>query len=154
MKYTKLDPSAFDPTRNHSDDAGLDFYSIGSYITPPHGFKIVHTGIAIEIPKGFFALAKPKSRHDYMIGAGVIDEGYRGEILFKVLNPTDFILPIARGQAVGQLVLIPTIYPVLVEVGKEDFDGRTKRGTTGGIVEQENSTGNNYDVPVNSTGSN
>lgn len=140
MKIKRLESSAILPTRNHETDAGIDFYSAGSYLIPPHEFRIIHTGIAIEIPKGYFALLKPKSRNDYMIGAGIIDEGYRGEILFKVLNPTDIVLPISRGQAVGQLVLIPTIYLELEEVN--EFDDETERGSTGGIVSQSDSTSN------------
>ena len=43
--------------------------------------------MTVEIPAGYVGLVKPKGRNDHLLGAGVVDAGYQGEILVKVVNP-------------------------------------------------------------------
>ena len=57
----------------------------------------VHTGLSFEVGPDFMLLAKPKSGSDFLLGAGVIDPGYQGEILIKVVNYTPSPLTIPAG---------------------------------------------------------
>jgi len=139
IKFSKLDKKARIPTRNNYNDAGIDLYALGVYVIPSGGSAIVRTGIRIRIPKGYFGLIKPKSKNKYLIGAGVIDEGYQGEILIKIFNVDNLTdaLSIYHGMGIAQLVLIPTIYPEIDEIKNNIlFEDETNRGSTGGIVTQ------------------
>jgi dUTP pyrophosphatase len=137
IKIARLRPEALLPTRKHAADAGLDLYAVEPTEIPPHSFGIVPTGITIEIPEGCVGLLKPKGRSNHLLGAGVVDAGYQGEILIKVANPTGEVILFAAGDAVGQLILLPVLTPAVAEVAREDIHvQKSTRGETGGIVEQ------------------
>jgi dUTP pyrophosphatase len=122
------------PTRKHPQDAGIDFYSIGPVIIEKDTTKVVRTGVCVQIPDGWFGLMKPKGSANFLIGAGVVDAGYQGEILFKVVNTSGHDISFLPGQPVGQMVLIPVATPELEEISYDDFRSfYTDRGTTGGI---------------------
>lgn len=131
----KLHPDATLPARKHGDDAGLDFYALGNYVILPNSVKVVYTGVTVEWPKGIMGLAKPKGSHNHLIGAGVIDAGYQGEIVFKVFNPLMDNIIIRDGEAVAQVVLLPIVIPdLLVEVHIDNIHKDvTDRGMSGGI---------------------
>lgn len=135
MKVFKLDEFAILPTINHLGDAGMDFYALKDYVisqTRPVG--IIETGIGILIPDGYMGLIKPKGGADYMIGGGVVDSNYTGEILFKILNHYHADIIIRRGDAVGQMVILKNLTPTgIEEIPLEDVP-ETNRGATGGIV--------------------
>jgi dUTP pyrophosphatase len=133
IKYAKLFSDAKAPTRKHLTDAGLDFYILDTVSIHPHTSYTAHTGITVEIPEGYFMLMKPKGKADFLVGAGVVDEGYQGEILVKIVNISDQYCTIYAGEAIVQGVLIPTIYPIPVEY-KEIHSEKTDRGATGGIM--------------------
>ncbi len=135
MVIAKLHPDAKLPSRNHRDDAGLDFYALGNYVILPNSMKVVYTGITVEWPKGTMGLTKPKGSSKHLIGAGVIDAGYQGEVVFKVFNTLMDNLIIRDGDAVAQVVILPVIIPdLLVEVNLDRIHKeKTARGNTGGI---------------------
>lgn len=135
LKVAKLVEEAVLPTRKHPDDAGIDFYAIKETVIPPHAFDVVQTGITVEIPQGYVGLMMPKSRNNHILGAGVIDAGYQGEIRIKVANLTDEPLEIGYGMAVGQMLLIPIVTPTVEEVSADVIhEVLSDRGATGGIL--------------------
>lgn len=137
IRIARLRPEAVLPTRKHPADAGLDFYAVAAVEIPPHSFSIVPTGVTIEIPEGFVGLLKPKGRANHLLGAGVVDAGYQGEILIKVANVTEVPLRFTAGEAVGQLVIVPVLTPAVEEVRVEEIHvDKSTRGGAGGIVEQ------------------
>jgi dUTP pyrophosphatase len=138
IEISKIEDDAVLPSRNNNNDVGIDLYCYGSYSLEPHKTEIIRTGIKIKFPKGFFGLIKPKGKSNHLIGAGVVDEGYQGEILIKIVNTNkDKKQIITHGAPVGQLVLVPTIYPEIVEVKMDKlFKENTSRGNTGGIIDQ------------------
>ncbi len=137
IKIAKLDPNAFLPTRKHASDAGLDIYANVKMSIKPSSFAIVSTGITLEIDPGFVGLLKPKGRNNHLLGAGVVDAGYQGEILVKVANVTDLPLEINPGDAIGQLLILPIFTPAVEEVSIEQIHvDNSSRGNTGGIVDQ------------------
>ncbi|NTW43286.1 MAG: dUTP diphosphatase, partial [Anaerolineaceae bacterium] len=81
IKIAKLVPNAIIPTRKHADDAGIDLYASQNIAIPALSYTIVSTGITVEIQHGFVGLIKPKGRNNHILGAGVVDAGYQGEIL-------------------------------------------------------------------------
>ncbi len=137
IRIARLRPDAVLPTRKHPADAGLDVYAVEKVEIAPHSFTIVPTGVTVEIPAGFVGLLKPKGRSDHMLGAGVVDAGYQGEILIKVANVTDQRLIFNHGDAVGQLVILPVITPEVEEVDAVGIHSeKSSRGGAGGIVTQ------------------
>ena len=135
IKAAKLREDAILPTRKHTDDAGIDFYSVESVWIQPNNFKIVKTGITVEIPKGYVGLMKPKSRSNFLLGAGVIDAGYQGEIQIKVANVGLGTLAIAYGDAIAQMLIVPVETPAVEEVPLSGIHQEaSERGATGGIL--------------------
>lgn len=137
IRIARLRNEAVLPTRKHPADAGMDVYAVDRVEVAPHSFTIVPTGVTVDIPAGYVGLLKPKGRSDHLLGAGVVDAGYQGEILVKVANPTDQPVIFERGEAVGQMVILPVLTPAIEEVSVEDIHTRrSSRGGTGGIVNQ------------------
>lgn len=137
IRIARLRAGAILPTRSHPTDAGLDIYAAQAIVIPPHSFAIVPTGITVEIPSGYVGLLKPRGRSNHLLGAGVVDAGYQGEILVKVVNVTDQPLEFNRGDAVGQLVILPVVTPAVLEVDPSEIHAeKSSRGESGGIVAQ------------------
>lgn len=114
------------PTRATAGDAGLDLYSTRITQEVDNSGKLIlvyHTDISVEIPEGHVGLLFMKSsvakRSLTMANAvGVIDAGYRGELMGKFKVTTDAIPTVYQpGEAFGQLVIVPVMIlePTLVE---------------------------------------
>ncbi len=137
IRIARLRPGATLPTRKHPADAGIDLYAAETQHIPAHSTAIVPSGVTIEIPAGYVGLVKPKSRNDHLLGAGVVDAGYQGEILIKVVNPFSRPLEIRAGDAIGQMLILPIVTPAVEEVPPEEIHHqRSTRGASGGIVTQ------------------
>jgi dUTP pyrophosphatase len=139
IRMARVRPNAVLPTRKHPVDAGLDIYAAEEVTLPPHSTGIVPSGIKVDIPTGYVGLLKPKGRNDHLLGAGVVDAGYQGELLIKVANHLDRVLKIHPGEAIGQLLILPVATPQVEEVPEDSlFPKTSQRGAGGGIVSQFN----------------
>jgi len=118
LKIKKLHPDAIIPSYAHEGDAGLDIYSLNDYLIEPGKREIISTGISCEFPLGYVALVWPKSGLSAKKGidvlAGVIDAHYRGEYKIVLLNTSDEVFEIKKGDKVAQ-VLIQKVERVDVE---------------------------------------
>jgi dUTP pyrophosphatase len=131
-------------SRKHYNDAGMDLYFYSFYdgnssqvVIPFGGVFTAHTGITVEIPHKYFGWITNKSKNNFLIGGGIIDEGYQGELLVKIINPTEENIIIKKGMAIAQLLIIPVEIPEFLEVAiKEIHQTPTERNSTGGIVSQ------------------
>ena len=87
LKVRRLDEKAVLPTFAKDGDAGMDLTAI--HISKDNVGNITyHTGLAIEIPKGYVGLLFPRSsickKQQFLTNSvGVIDSGYRCEIMAK-----------------------------------------------------------------------
>jgi dUTP pyrophosphatase len=134
LKFSRLDPRAAAPSRKHPTDAGVDVYANEDVTIAPFSSRAVRTGVTFEIPEGTLLQVWPKSRHNHLVGAGVIDAGYQGEVLIKVVNYSWKPLRIRRGDAVAQLVQVPVITEQLEELPPDEIHNlRSARGGEGGI---------------------
>lgn len=140
MRIAKLDENAKLPTRKNPTDAGLDLYAFSPYgfmTIPPQGVGIVSTRVTVEIPKGHIGWITNKSSKNYLIGGGIVDEGYRGEILVKIINTGYHDIQIHHHDAVAQLLIIPVkILDVEDAVLSDILEEETDRMADGGIVRQ------------------
>lgn len=134
LRVARLDPNAVLPTRKHPQDAGIDVYALDNVLIWPFSYANVHTGVTIEVAAGTMLLAKPKGRNNHLLGAGVIDAGYQGEIVIKVVNYSWKPLRIHKGDAVAQLVQLPVICESVQECPSEEVhQKKSERGSSGGI---------------------
>ena len=113
MKVKRLSEKAQLPTKAHLGDLGYDLYANEGTAVFPHETKIVKTGIAIQFPEGYGGFIKDRSsvatKKGLFTVAGVIDNGYIGEICIALYNGTDSLIHVAPGEKIAQLVLIPTV---------------------------------------------
>lgn len=142
MRVAKLYKDAVLSSRKHVEDAGVDLYAYceeDDYVLGFGDIAIIPTGVTVEIPKNCAGFIWPKSRNNYLIGGGVIDSEYQGEILVKVMNVQNSEITIRDGDAIAQLIITPVIITPVVEVGLDEIhQKKSLRGNTGGIVTQVN----------------
>lgn len=97
------------------NDSGLDLFSNEALVIEPCKWRLVHTGIAIELPLNYEAQIRPKSglalKHGITVlnSPGTIDQGYRGEICVLLINFGGERFIIEKGMKVAQLVLTSII---------------------------------------------
>ncbi len=107
------------PEKAYSFDAGWDLFSDEDVTISPHSTYAVSTGIAVQLPDGFFGKIFDRSgnalKRGFQVLAGVIDNGYRGEVKIVLLNYTDHPITIKKGDKIAQLVLIKTYYSEIRE---------------------------------------
>lgn len=134
LKFARIDTNAKNPTRKHPTDAGVDVYALTDNTLWPFSYGNIHTGVTFDIPAGTMLEVRPKGRNNHLIGAGVIDAGYQGEIVVKVVNYTWKPMRIKRGDAIAQLVQVPVICDPVEEVDAAHIHAeKSARGGSGGI---------------------
>ena len=139
LKIKKLSDKAIMPIRAHEGDAGLDLTttSITSEINECGQFILVyHSDIAVEIPDGYVGLLFPRSSIakksiQFTNAVGVIDSGYRGEIMAKVRNTSGDSIPAVYkvGEKFAQLVIVPYVSDITISEVSELQE--SDRGTSG-----------------------
>ena len=134
LKFARLDPNAKAPARKHPADAGVDVYALTDAFLWPFSYRNLHTGVTFEIPSGSMLEVRPKGRNNHLIGSGVIDAGYQGEIVVKVVNYSWKPMRIHKGDAIAQLVQLPVICETVEESDPASIHAqKSARGGTGGI---------------------
>jgi len=139
LRIKKTHPGAIVPTRQKPADSGLDLHALlpeGSTWIGAGERRRIRTGIAIELPPpdpgGFEAQVRPRSGLADNAGIqtvlGTIDNGYRGEIEVILFNLSYQGYRVSDGDRIAQLVVVPVVYPTVVEV--EELSG-SERGDSG-----------------------
>lgn len=132
----KLKENAVIPTNGSVDSAGYDLYACieEPCEIKPHSTVKIGTGIAIEIPNGFFGGIFARSGIATKKGlrpsncVGICDSDYRGEYIVALHNDTDNTVIVEPNERIAQLVIIPYLHVVFNEV--EELS-ETKRGDGG-----------------------
>lgn len=110
MKIKRLHPDAIVPTLGSAAAAGYDLYALYPCDFEPDSTYLIHTGLAIEIPEGFWGGIYARSGLATKKGlrpancVGVIDSDYRGEIMVALHNDSSSIQHIEAGDRIAQLV--------------------------------------------------
>lgn len=120
----KLNENAFIPTRGSQYSAGYDLYAcINSPVTIlPHTTEKIGTGLAIEIPEGYFGAIFARSGLATKEGlrpancTGVADSDYRGEYIVALHNDTDETKLVMPNERIAQLVIMPYLSVEFEEV--------------------------------------
>jgi dUTP pyrophosphatase len=133
INVKKLVPEAVIPSYAKPGDAGMDLVATSVGIDE-YNNTVYGTGIAIEIPEGYVGLIFPRSSNAktdlYLTNhVGVIDSGYRGEIMFKFrATRTTFPKEYKVGDRVGQIIILP--YPQVAFIETDELSS-TERGEGG-----------------------
>lgn len=127
----------FELLKAQSFDSGFDLKARVSsdVVIPPGVFRVVGTGLRLEIPAGFDAQIRPRSGLAANCGVtvlnspGTVDSGYRGEVKVILINhgKKDFI--VQNGDRIAQLVFSQVIDVNLVlvqSVDKQSSDRKEK----------------------------
>ena len=128
----KLDKGAFEPTRAHKTDAGLDLRAMETQIVPAKESATFRTGVHVKLPSGSAGIIISKSglnvKHD-ITSTGLIDEGYDGEIVVKLYNHGGYDYTVNAGDKISQLVVVPVLYEDIEIV--DDLQQQSERGSNG-----------------------
>lgn len=123
LKFKRLKDTAILPIRAHEGDAGLDLTctDVSTEVNECGQVILVyHTDLAVEIPEGYVGLLFPRSSIykkalSVTNSVGVIDSGYRGEIMMKMRSTTDVVPAIYKpGERFCQLVIVPYLNDITV----------------------------------------
>lgn len=116
-------------------DAGIDLRSAEDCVIFAGQRKLIRCGIRVALPKGTVGMVCPRSglagKHGITVlnAPGIIDEGYRGEIMVVLLNTAvDEAFHVRKGDRIAQLVVVPYVRCEIEQVN--DLDA-TERGEGG-----------------------
>lgn len=93
-------------------DAGIDLAISHAVTLEPGEYRFLSTGVHVAIPDGFFGWVTGRSStwRDFRcsVVTGIIDSGYRGELMLGIRNEGDTTVDWLPGTRLGQLVLLPS----------------------------------------------
>lgn len=133
IEFILTSPLARKPVRSTEGAAGYDLYSAEKCTIAPGTRYLVPTDVKIQLPPNTFGHIAPRSglalKHSIDIGAGIIDEDYRGTLGILMINHGTTAFEVELGDKVGQLLIQYICHPDFKQV--ENFSSVTKRGEGG-----------------------
>lgn len=137
LQIAKLTDKAIIPTKGSDKAAGYDLYSAYDYTIPAGGKVLAKTDVQVKVPHGTYGRVAPRSglawKNHIDIGAGVVDEDYRGNVGVVMFNHAEVEFSIKAGDRIAQLVCEKIAYPELevLETLDETVRGEGGFGSTG-----------------------
>jgi dUTP pyrophosphatase len=137
LRVKLLDPSARAPVVAHpGEDLGYDLFALEDVQLEPRSTVRVRTGIAVEArhPTTGVALGLLVRDRSSMAAkgiattAGVIDAGYRGEILILMTNLGDTPVELKAGEKIAQLIPVPVLTGSVETVESLEESSRAAKG--------------------------
>lgn len=123
------------PKRADEGAAGYDLFSAEDLIIPKSTRKLVSTDISIQIPDQTYARVAPRSglsvKNSIDIGAGVIDQSYRGIVRVLMINNGSNDFEVKKGDRIAQLIIERCFYPEISIVNSLEELEETSRGSGG-----------------------
>ncbi|MDO8240885.1 MAG: dUTP diphosphatase [Candidatus Moranbacteria bacterium] len=132
IQIKKLEVDARLPQYALAGDAGMDIFSLENLELHPMERITCRTGIAMQIPNGYVGLIWDKSgiavNGGIKVLGGVIDSGYRGEVKVGLINLSQEIYNIKKGDKIAQMLIQKVENSDIIEVVELD---ETERGASG-----------------------
>ena len=136
VNVKKLRDTAILPEQGSAFAAGYDLFAdvAEALEIEPHKTAMIPTGLAMEIPEGYFGGIFARSGLASKEGlrpancVGVVDADYRGEVKVTLHNDGEVVRTILPGQKVAQLVVVPFLS---VEFDEVETLSDTVRGVGG-----------------------
>lgn len=137
ISISRLDPEVPMPRYALAGDAGFDMYAREELVLLPGERGQAKTGIALAIPPGYVGLIWDKSGVSHKGGiktlGGVVDSGYRGEVMVGLINLGKEAYTFKKGDKVAQMLIQKVEQAEFVEVNvlPESERGSAGFGSTG-----------------------
>ena len=124
------------PSKGTPTAAGFDLYSAKTITISTQTREVVPTDLKIELPRNSYGQIAPRSGlalKGLDIGAGVIDQDYRGNLKVLLINNRTTRYEVREGERVAQLLVKPILNPTIemVEELTESTRGDRGFGSTG-----------------------
>ena len=137
LRVELLNPAAKPPVVAHpGEDLGYDLFAIEAVALAPRATVKVRTGIAVEArhpetgaPLGLLVRDRSSmAARGLATTGGVIDSGYRGEILIVMTNLGDVTQELGAGEKIAQMVPIPVLTGPVQKVDRLEASARAAKG--------------------------
>ena len=137
LRVQLLDPAARLPVVAHpGEDLGYDVFLLESAHFAPRATVRLRTGIAVEArhpatgaPLGLLVRDRSSmAARGLACTGGVIDAGYRGEILIVMTNLSDAPVDLRAGEKIAQMVPVPVLTGPVVETADLEESLRAHKG--------------------------
>ena len=132
VKVKKLCNNAKLLVRGTTGAAGYDLAAAQTAVVPAHGKVLVKTGLSVSMPTGCYGRIVPRSglalKKSIDVGAGVVDEDYRGELGVILFNFGEEDFKINMGDKLTQLIFERVKTPEIVETDSLEEIGRRGKG--------------------------
>ena len=132
----QLQPGAHLPQRAHPSDAGADLRALEAHEIYPGEQKLVDTGVAVKIPRGFAGFifnrsSQGKKGITIPHSVGVIDSDYRGNLKVLLKNISEDPHLVQPGDRIAQLVVQRVELPTFRDAWNDTQRGTGGFGSTG-----------------------
>lgn len=143
LKIKKLDEHARLPKQMTDGSVGLDIAVSEPVTFFSHYVTKVHTGIAMQIPKGYHGELHIRSswgKKGIRLAncTGIIDSDYRGELILIVINDTNDVYYALEGERIAQFILVKDPAFNIEEVTELGMTERGEKGFGSTNKEKEN----------------
>jgi dUTP pyrophosphatase len=137
LRVKLLDPAARAPVVAHpGEDLGYDLFALEAVLLSPRVTVRVRTGIAVEArhpatgaPLGLLIRDRSSmAARGIATTAGVIDAGYRGEILILMTNLGEAAIELKAGEKIAQMIPIPVLTGRVETVESLEDSARSEKG--------------------------
>src|ERR1017187_6732685 len=137
LRVKLLDPTARAPVVAHpGEDLGYDLFALEDALLAPRATVKMRTGIAVEArhpqtgaPLGLLVRDRSSmAARGVATTAGVIDAGYRGEILVLMTNLGEAAIELKAGEKIAQMIPVPVLTGSVEEVESLEESARAEKG--------------------------
>jgi len=137
LRVKLLETGARAPVVAHpGEDLGYDVFALEGAVLAPHATVRVRTGIAVEarhpetgVPLGLLVRDRSSmAAKGLATTAGVIDAGYRGEVLILTTNLGSAPVEVRAGDKIAQMIPVPILTGSVQEVDTLEDSARDVKG--------------------------
>lgn len=137
LRVKRLEPGARLPVVAHpGEDLGYDVFALEGAVLAPRATVKLRTGIAVEAreprtdaPLGLLVRDRSSmAARGLATTGGVIDSGYRGEVLIVMTNLSDAAVELKAGEKIAQMVPVPVLTGRVQEVETLEVSVRAAKG--------------------------
>lgn len=137
LRVKRLDPAACLPQVAHpGEDLGYDVFALEDTALGSRATIRVRTGIAVEarhpetgVPLGLLVRDRSSmAARGIAATGGVIDAGYRGEILILLTNLGDGEIELRAGEKIAQMIPVEVLTGLVQEVEGLEASLRAEKG--------------------------
>jgi dUTP pyrophosphatase len=137
LRVKLLEAGARAPVVAHpGEDLGYDLFALEGVSLSPRATMKVRTGIAVEArhpqtgaPLGLLVRDRSSmAARGVATTAGVIDSGYRGEILVLMTNLGETAVELKAGEKIAQMIPVPVLTSQVQEVETLEVSARAEKG--------------------------